>query len=125
VISKYNNEQTISACCFIVHFIQLNMFKKLKARWHINSNLQFILILVVFSVTGISSVYIKDIVFRYLEINEATSLGLKTILYIVTIVPSYQVLLLFYGAVFGQFQFFLTFQKKSVKKLIGKFKISI
>lgn len=96
------------------------MFKKLKERWGINSNLQLILILLVFSVTGSLAVYVKKIVFDLLGIDANTSLWIKIPMYVLTILPSYQILLLIIGSLLGQFQFFYNFQKKSFGRFIKK-----
>lgn len=96
------------------------MFEKLKQRWGISSNLQIILILIVFSVTGSAAVYVKKIIFDLLGIDTDTSLWVKIPMYILTILPAYQVLLLVFGFIFGQFQFFYNFQKKSFGRFIRK-----
>ncbi|SMO85676.1 hypothetical protein SAMN06265379_11024 [Saccharicrinis carchari] len=96
------------------------MFKKLKARWGIKSNFQLILILLVFSITGSASVYVKALIFKLLKIDADTSLWIKIPMYVVTIIPAYQVLLLLFAALLGQFTFFYNFQKKSFGRFIPK-----
>ena len=96
------------------------MFDKLKLRWGIDSNFQIIIILIVFSVTGSAAVYVKKIIFDILGIDADTSLWIKIPMYIITIIPSYQILLLAVGTLFGQFRFFYNFQKKSFGRFIKK-----
>ena len=88
---------------------------KLKEKWGIKSNFQLVIILIVFAVTGSTSAAISaptiDFLFGEIEINGF----LKFILQLVIIMPIYQVLLLFFGFVFFQFNFFLKFVKKFLK----------
>ncbi|MFW5830647.1 MAG: DUF6787 family protein [Prolixibacteraceae bacterium] len=90
------------------------MFKRFKKKWNITSNLQLIIILVVFSITGSAALIVKKYVFELIGISPETPLLLKIPLYIIVILPSYQILLLVIGALFGQFRFFYEFQKKSL-----------
>lgn len=96
------------------------MLKKLKVRWGIKSNFQIIIILIVFSVTGSAAVYVKKLIFNLLGIDADTSLWIKIPMYVITIIPSYQALLLVVGTLFGQFRFFYNFQKKSFGRFIPK-----
>ncbi len=98
------------------------MLEKLKDRWGIDSNFQILIILVVFSVTGSAAVYVKKIVFDILGIDSDTSLWIKIPMYVLTILPSYQILLLVIGTLFGQFRFFYNFQKKSIGRFFRKSK---
>ena len=89
--------------------------KKLKEKWGIKSNFQLVIILIVFAVTGSTSAVISgptiDFLFGEIEMNGF----LKFILQLVVIMPIYQVLLLFFGLVFFQFNFFFKFVKKFLK----------
>ena len=89
--------------------------KKLKEKWGIKSNFQLVIILIVFAVTGSISAAISgptiDFLFGEIEMNGF----LKFILQLVVIMPIYQVLLLFFGFVFFQFDFFFKFVKKFLK----------
>jgi ferrochelatase len=96
------------------------MFEKLKQRWGINSNFQIIIILIVFSVTGSAAVWVKKLVFQWIGIDSDTSLWIKIPMYVLTILPSYQLLLLVIGTLFGQFNFFYNFQKKSIGRFFRK-----
>lgn len=95
-----------------------SFWDKLKNRWGIDSNIQVIIILVVFAITGTSSLYVKNLVFDLIGINPETPLWLKTILYIIIIIPAYQVLLICWGTIFGQFRFFKNF----LLKMLSRFK---
>lgn len=90
---------------------------KLKAKWGIESNWQLAIIFLVFSITGSLSVYVKALIFTAIGIGTDTSLILIVPLYILTIIPTYYVLLLIIGTVFGQYRFFLAFEKKSLGRI--------
>ncbi len=99
------------------------MLEKLKTRWGIHSNFQVVVILIVFSVTGSAAVYVKKLIFDLLEIDANTSLWIKMPMYILTIIPAYQVMLLVFGFLFGQFKFFYNFQRKSMSRFRRKTKV--
>lgn len=88
------------------------MLKRLKEKWNIKSNVQLVLILIVFSVTGSATLLVRKAVFEWIGINGDTSLWLKVPLYILIIVPAYQILFLIIGTLFGQFRFAWEFEKK-------------
>lgn len=90
--------------------------KKLKERWGIESGLQLTVILIVFAVTGSTAAYLSKPILAWLGITKAdTSPWLYYLLYIVLILPVYQVLLVSYGFLCGQFKFFWEFEKKMLR----------
>ncbi|PXX99107.1 diacylglyceryl transferase [Marinifilum breve] len=96
------------------------MFDKLKKRWEINSNLQLVIILIVFSITGSLSVLVRNPIFEYFSIDADTNILLRILLSILIITPTYQVLLLIVGTLFGQFRFFWNFEKKMLSRFQRK-----
>lgn len=90
------------------------MFDKFKIKWNITSNWQLAVILIVFSVTGRAALIVRKFVFEWIGITSETSMWLKVPLYILVLVPAYQILLIIIGAIFGQYRFFYEFQKKSI-----------
>lgn len=94
------------------------MLERFKQRWNIKSNFQLVIILIVFAVTGSSTLYVRKGVFYVLGITSETELWLRICLYILIIFPAYNVMLLMVGFVFGQFKFALEFEKK----MFGRFK---
>lgn len=90
------------------------MFERFKEKWKIKTNLQLIIILTVFSITGSAALIVRKFVFHLVGIQPETSLFIKVPLYIIVLFPSYQVLLLIIGTLVGQFRFFYAFQKKSL-----------
>lgn len=98
--------------------------QKLKERWGIDNNFQIVIIFIVFAVTGSSSVYVARpfldaIGFSRDVFPEGILWGglVYTTLRILIIFPIYQVLLILFGWLFGQFRFFLNFEKKMLGRL--------
>ncbi|WP_299433768.1 DUF6787 family protein [uncultured Maribacter sp.] len=96
--------------------------EKLKKRWGIDSNFQIILILIVFSVTGSSSVFLAKPLLNSLGLVRESFSGewwgtvIYVLLRILIIFPIYQVLLVAFGWLFGQFKFFWNFEKKMLSR---------
>ena len=82
------------------------LLDKIKRRWGVSSLLQVILIMVAFSLAGMSVVILRKSFFQWLGFTEHTASWLKTVTYLLFIFPAYQVLLLIFGSLLGQFTFF-------------------
>lgn len=91
---------------------------KLKERWGINSNLQIVLILIVFAINGSFAAWVANPVTEFIGIYRETT---HPIIYwpirILLIFPIYQLTLPIVGFAFGQFSFFWNFEKKFLKRL--------
>lgn len=89
-----------------------------RERWNIKSNWQAFVIIVVFAITGSTSAYLSK---PFLELfgitRESISGWIYYPLYIILIFPIYQVLLVSFGFIFGQFTFFWAFEKKMLKSM--------
>ena len=96
--------------------------ERLKEKWGLKSLLQVILILIVFSLTGLTVVIIRPVIFTWIGFDEQTSWWLKTTTYVLLIFPMYQILILVYGILFGQFDFFWEKEKKLLKILSKPFR---
>ena len=98
----------------------MNVFTRLKRKWKIESNVQLVLILLVFSLTGSLSVWIAKPLLAALSITKET-LGPWGYypLRILVIFPVYQTLLIVVATVFGQFRFFWAFERKFFDRLTG------
>lgn len=96
------------------------MLKKLKKKYDIKSNIQLVIILLVFSLSGSASLLVRKAVFDWFGIHSDTSLWLKIPLYIMVIFPAYQILFLTIGTLFGQFRFTWEFKKKLFTRLSFK-----
>ena len=98
-------------------------FNGLKKKWGIISNFQLVIIFIVFGITGTLSAKFAEPILNFIGINEQffKSIFLGEYIYwimrILIIFPIYQILLLFFGALFFQFSFFWNFEKKILKKI--------
>ncbi|MEG9326737.1 hypothetical protein SAMN04488034_102434 [Salinimicrobium catena] len=98
--------------------------EKLKKRWGISSTGQILLIILVFGITGSSSVYVAKPILEYFgfaRINFSPEFFWGGLIYytlrILLIFPVYQVLLVSYGWLFGQFNFFWNFEKNMLSRM--------
>jgi manganese efflux pump family protein len=92
--------------------------EKLKKRWNIQSNLQLIIIFIVFAITGSTASYLSKPVTYFLGITkENLGVWLYWPIRLLLIFPVYQVLLVIIGALFGQFAFFWNFEKKMLRNM--------
>ncbi len=97
-----------------------SFLERMKQKWGLNSILQVVLILIVFAVTGTTVVWARPIIFNVLGIEHSSG-WVKTVSYLVLVFPLYQVLLLGYGFVLGQFSFFWEKEKKLAKLVLRLF----
>lgn len=97
--------------------------KKLKERWEIESNLQLILIFVVFAITGSLSAYLAKPALTFIGLSRDVFADhffggfIYYTLRILCIFPIYQILLVLIGFIFGQYKFFWKFEKKMLSRL--------
>ena len=100
-------------------FAQQNIImQKLKQRWGISSNWQIAVIFLVFAITGSTASYIGKPILNTLNITSQSLGGFAYwSLRIVLLFIMYQFLLVIFGWIFGQHQFFWGFEKKMLKRL--------
>lgn len=89
--------------------------KKLKTRWNIKTNGQLFIVFLVFAVTGSSAAKLAAPITDLLEIKIEMGWYIYWPFRILIIFPIYQVLLVFFGWVFGEFAFFWNFVKKMLR----------
>ncbi|GAB5407652.1 MAG: hypothetical protein BalsKO_00170 [Balneolaceae bacterium] len=97
----------------------MKLIEKLKKRWQIESNWQVLVIFIVFACTGTSAMYAKEFVFYLLGVTPDMPFWVRSIIWIVTILPLYNLLLIIYGTLFGQRKFFWWFLKKTLGRFIS------
>jgi hypothetical protein len=95
--------------------------ESLKQRWKVDNIWQVIIILIVFACTGFSVYFLKKPILKSVTGNEQEAVFVKVVYYIL-ILPLYNVLLLGYGFLFGQFKFFWAFEKRFFRRIAGWFK---
>lgn len=92
---------------------------KLKQRWNLQNTWQVIVILIVFACTGFTVLFIKRPLFEYWFPDGEKSTW-ASVLYWILILPVYNVFLLAYGFIFGQFRFFWEFEKRFFGRIFSR-----
>lgn len=85
----------------------MNVKEKIKQKWNIQTDRDFWLIMLVFSLAGISIGTIRRIIFPLIGIHASTHLWIKILAYIPLCPPVYMLGTLFWGWLFGQNWFFM------------------
>lgn len=99
------------------------VMERLKSKWGIRSNWDFLLIMLVFSLAGMMVSVLRKPVFALLGVTPQTAFWIKAAIYIPLIFPLYQLSLILFGFLLGQFRFFWEKEKQlagAVRKLFLK-----
>lgn len=88
------------------------MFEKLKLKWKVESNLQLVLILCTFAVTGTLTAYISGEITSWVGFTDKTFWAWKLLLRMSILIFGYQFIILVVSFFFGQFRFFWNYEKK-------------
>ncbi|TBV26740.1 MULTISPECIES: DUF6787 family protein [Meridianimaribacter] len=95
----------------------LFLFKKLEKKWILQYKWEMIRVFIVFAITGSTSAYIGKPIFSLLGITkENLNPIVYWVLFIIIGLIFYQLLLVFFGWLFGQFNFFWEFEKKMLRR---------
>lgn len=110
------------ALTLVVTFILLKitfwLFKKLYKRWGVTQRWQLIAMFLVFAVTGSTAGKISDPLMELIGLARETTNGwLYWPVRILLIFPIYQVLLVIFGWIFGQYKFFKDFAVKMASRM--------
>lgn len=92
---------------------------RLQDKWKLKNTSQVILVLFVFACTGTTVMMIKSPIFELLGIPRPWPWW-AYIIYLIAVLPVYNVILLFYGFIFGQFRFFWEFEKRMFKRFLNR-----
>lgn len=92
---------------------------KLQKRWDVSARKVFI-ILIVFALTGFTILFLKRPVVAFFTGEDGQQPLIFSILYYVLILPVYNIFLLIYGFLLGQFSFFWEFEKRFFRRILGK-----
>ena len=95
---------------------------KLKERWGIESNLQIVIIFIVFAINGSIAVYLANPLTHLIGISkETTAPYIYWPIRIFVVFVVYQVTLVIVGTLFGQKKFFWNMEKKMLQRMgLGK-----
>jgi hypothetical protein len=96
----------------------MGIIDKLKARWGIKSTFQVFIILIVFACTGFTALFAREFVFDLLGVTDEFPFWQRALIWIVTVLPLYNLFLYIYGVLFGQREFFTLFLKKTLGRII-------
>ncbi len=101
---------------FLIKFI-LFLFKKLEKKWILDYKWEMIRVFMVFAITGSSSLFIGRPIIKFIGITkENLNPVLYWILFIIIGLIFYQICLVIFGWLFGQFKFFWEFEKKMLRR---------
>jgi len=91
---------------------------KLKERWGIQSNWQLAIIFIVFAINGSLSAKISAYLMGFLGLSkENLHWSLYYIILLVLVLPLYPFMLMGFGYLFGQSEFFFKFGKRMLKSM--------
>jgi|TARA_R100000365_G_C2746784_1_gene76202 hypothetical protein len=93
--------------------------QRLQTKWKLDSLLQVVLVLVVFACTGFTILFIKNPVLDFFGVEKGGFVN--TVLYLLLVLPLYQIFLLIYGFIFGQFRFFWEKEKQIFRRIAKLF----
>ncbi|WP_323789005.1 DUF6787 family protein [Psychroserpens sp.] len=107
---------------FILLKLTLYIFKKLEHKWILDYKWEMIRVFIVFAVTGSSSLFVGRPIMKLIGITkENLNPILYWVLFIIIGLIFYQILLVMFGWLFGQFKFFWEFEKKMLNRFgLGK-----
>ncbi|WCO03290.1 DUF6787 family protein [Psychroserpens ponticola] len=108
---------------FVLLKLTLYIFKKLEQKWILDYKWEMIRVFIVFAITGSSSVFVGRPIMKFVGITkENLNPIIYWVLFIIIGLVFYQILLVTFGWLFGQFKFFWEFEKKMLKRFgLGKF----
>ena len=89
----------------------MGLLQKLQSRWKLDNMRQVIFILMAFACTGFTVMFLKTPIVQWITGSESNQ-TLFTIIYYLLILPIYNLILLIFGFIFGQFAFFWEFEKR-------------
>jgi hypothetical protein len=90
--------------------------QRLQTKWQLKSLTQVLLVLLVFACTGTTILFIKNPILTFFGIERGGGF-MNTLAYLLLVLPLYQIMLLIYGFIFGQFRFFWEKEKKLVQRI--------
>lgn len=91
--------------------------KKLKERWGIVTDWQLAVIFLVFAITGSTAAKFAAPLTDFIGVNRDMGWFIYWPTRILIIFPIYQILLVFFGWLFGEFDFFWGFEKKMLRNM--------
>lgn len=94
--------------------------QRLQTKWKLESLFQVVMVLVVFACTGFTILFIKNPILDFFGVEKGGFIN--TLLYLLLVLPLYQIFLLIYGFIFGQFRFFWEKEKQIFRRIAQIFR---
>ena len=99
----------------------IKFLEVLAHRFEAKSVKHLIIIFAVFSISGSLTVYLSYPIVDFMKyFYQFENSMLQIIIRIIIIFPVYQIVLIFVGTLFGEFKYFLKFEKRFFKKIFSK-----
>lgn len=98
----------------------MKWIERMKSKWDIQSDWDFWMIMLTFSLAGMSILSIRNVIFPLVGITHATPFWIKALVYIPLCPPIYQLGLLFFGFLLGQFPFFWEKEKRLIRFILRR-----
>ena len=102
----------------VAHVEQGTWRDRLAKRWGVSSA-RVLIILLVFACTGFTVMLLKRPLVAWASGADGEQPLLFSVLYYILILPFYNLVLLVYGALLGQFRFFWDFEKRFFGRMFG------
>ena len=118
---------TIILLTIVLSFASLKftlfLFKRLEKKWILDAKWEMIRVFIVFAITGSSSMLVGRPIIEMIGITkENLNPILYWVLFIIIGLIFYQILLVTFGWLFGQYKFFWNFEKKMLRRFgLGRF----
>ncbi len=99
----------------------IKFYEKLKERWGADSLWQVLVIVIIFSISGSTALFVRRFVFDQVGFTSSTPFWQQVIAWALVVFPSYQIVFLIYGFLLGQFEFVWRFEKKTFSRIKSLF----
>ena len=97
--------------------------KRLMSKWGIESNFSFWMIMLTFTLAGLSITQVRPLYWNLLGFTkEHPSMWVKVPTYLLLVFPTYQISLIIFGTLLGQFRFFWAKEKAMGRALTKPFR---
>lgn len=97
----------------------MKLLEILKNRWGVTNGWVVIIILTVFALSGFSTLYTHRSIDRLLGIGKEDPFWMKMLVFIILVLPIFNMFLYIWGYIFGQRSFFTLFIKTKIKLISG------
>lgn len=97
--------------------------QRLKQKYGLKTTFELLIVITVFSLAGMAIIWVRKPVFHLLGITDTTPFVLKFLAWLAVVFPTYQLNLLVFGFLFGQFSFFWEREKALWRFLLRRQKI--